>query len=64
MPTIYGFLERITYYNEENDFVIAKLQEKGKRYEHQAIVIRYCTSSQDLRNGCYGKENLKTYPRC
>ena len=31
MPTIYGFLERITYYNEENDFVLAKLQEKGKR---------------------------------
>jgi exodeoxyribonuclease V alpha subunit len=31
MPTIYGFLERITYYNEENDFVVAKLQEKGKR---------------------------------
>lgn len=29
MPTIYGFLERITYYNEENDFVVAKLQEKG-----------------------------------
>ena len=31
MPIIYGFLERITYYNEENDFVVAKLQEKGKR---------------------------------
>ena len=31
MPTIYGFLERITYYNEENDFVVAKLQEKGKK---------------------------------
>jgi exodeoxyribonuclease V alpha subunit len=31
MPIIYGFLERITYHNEENDFVIAKLQEKGKR---------------------------------
>lgn len=31
MPAIYGFLERITYYNEENDFVVAKLQEKGKR---------------------------------
>jgi exodeoxyribonuclease V alpha subunit len=30
MPIIYGFLERITYYNEENDFVVAKLQEKGK----------------------------------
>ena len=31
MPTIYGFLERITYYNEENDFVVGKLQESGKR---------------------------------
>jgi exodeoxyribonuclease V alpha subunit len=31
MITIYGSLERITYYNEENDFVVAKLQEKGKR---------------------------------
>jgi exodeoxyribonuclease V alpha subunit len=31
MPIIYGFLERITYHNEENDFVVAKLQEKGKR---------------------------------
>jgi exodeoxyribonuclease V alpha subunit len=31
MPIIYGFLERITFYNEENDFVVAKLQEKGKR---------------------------------
>src|SRR4030066_1609356 len=31
MPVIYGFLERITYYNEENDFLVAKLQEKGKR---------------------------------
>ena len=31
MPIIYGFLERITYYNEENDFVVAKLQEKGKK---------------------------------
>ncbi len=31
MVTIYGFLERITYYNEENDFLVAKLQEKGKR---------------------------------
>ena len=31
MPTIYGFLERITYYNEENDFMVAKLQEKGKK---------------------------------
>jgi len=31
MPVIYGFLERITYCNEENDFLVAKLQEKGKR---------------------------------
>jgi hypothetical protein len=31
MPIIYGFLERITYHNEENYFVVAKLQEKGKR---------------------------------
>ena len=31
MRIIYGFLERITYYNEENDFPVAKLQEKGKR---------------------------------
>jgi len=31
MPIIYGFVERITYYNEENDFIVAKLQEKGKR---------------------------------
>ena len=31
MPTIFGFLERITYHNEENDFVVAKLQEKDKR---------------------------------
>ena len=31
MPVIYGFLERITYHNEENDFVVARLQEKGKR---------------------------------
>ena len=31
MTIIYGFLERITYYNEENDFLVAKLQEKGKR---------------------------------
>jgi len=30
MPIIYGFLERITFHNEENDFVVAKLQEKGK----------------------------------
>ncbi len=31
MPTIYGFLERIVYYNEENDFIVARLQEKGKK---------------------------------
>jgi len=31
MPTIYGFLERIIYYNEENDFIVAKLEEKGKK---------------------------------
>ena len=31
MPIIHGFLERITYYNEENDFLVAKLQEKGKK---------------------------------
>jgi exodeoxyribonuclease V alpha subunit len=31
MPIIYGLIERITYHNEENDFVVAKLQEKGKR---------------------------------
>jgi len=31
MPTIYGLIERITYYNEENDFIVAKLQEKDKR---------------------------------
>ena len=31
MPTIYGLIERITYYNEENDFLVAKLQEKDKR---------------------------------
>ena len=31
MPVIYGFLERITYRNEGNYFVVAKLQEKGKR---------------------------------
>ncbi len=37
MPVIYGFLERITYYNEENDFVAAKLQKKGKK-ELNAIV--------------------------
>jgi exodeoxyribonuclease V alpha subunit len=31
MATISGYIERITYYNEENGFVVAKLQEKGKR---------------------------------
>ena len=31
METIYGYLERITYYNEETDFLVARLQEKGKR---------------------------------
>jgi exodeoxyribonuclease V alpha subunit len=31
VETIYGYLERITYYNEETDFLVAKLQEKGKR---------------------------------
>lgn len=31
MSTISGLLERITYQNEENDFVVAKLQEKGKK---------------------------------
>ena len=31
MPTIYGLVERITYYNEENDFIVAKLQENWKR---------------------------------
>nr|HPZ64867.1 AAA family ATPase [Bacillota bacterium] len=29
--TIYGYLERITYYNEENHFMVARVQEKGKR---------------------------------
>lgn len=31
MLTIYGLIERITYYNEENDFIVARLQEKGKK---------------------------------
>ncbi len=31
METIYGCLERITYYNEETNFIVARLQEKGKR---------------------------------
>lgn len=31
MQTIFGYLERITYNNEENHFVVARLQEKGKQ---------------------------------
>ena len=31
MPDIYGLLEKIIYYNEENDFIVAKLQEKGNK---------------------------------
>ncbi len=31
MDVICGILERITYYNEENDFLVAKLKEKGKK---------------------------------
>ena len=31
MPTISGYVERVIYYNEENDFTVAKLKEKGKR---------------------------------
>jgi len=31
METIYGLLEKITYWNEENNFVVAKLQEKDKK---------------------------------
>jgi len=31
MPVIFGLLERISYHNEENDFVVAKLREKEKR---------------------------------
>jgi exodeoxyribonuclease V alpha subunit len=30
MSIIYGILERITYYNEENSFLVAQLQEKAK----------------------------------
>ncbi|WP_034629873.1 SF1B family DNA helicase RecD2 [Desulfotruncus alcoholivorax] len=30
MQTIFGYLERITYYNEETNFTVARLQEKGK----------------------------------
>jgi exodeoxyribonuclease V alpha subunit len=31
MFTIHGLLERISYHNEENDFVVAKLREKEKK---------------------------------
>ncbi|MBE0466302.1 MAG: ATP-dependent RecD-like DNA helicase [Candidatus Desulforudis sp.] len=31
METIYGYLERITYYNEETHFIVARLQERGKK---------------------------------
>lgn len=31
METIYGYLERISYYNEESQFIVAKLKEKGKQ---------------------------------
>ncbi len=31
MSTIHGLLEKISYHNEENDFVVAKLREKEKR---------------------------------
>lgn len=31
MEQISGYLERITYYNEENGFMVARLQEKGRR---------------------------------
>ena len=31
MPVIFGLLERISYHNEENDFVVAKLREKEKK---------------------------------
>ncbi len=43
MPTIYGFLERIIYYNEENDFIVARLQKKGKEgaYHHYRKPLRY-----------------------
>ncbi len=30
METIFGYLERITYYNEETDFLVAKVHERGK----------------------------------
>lgn len=31
LDTIFGYLERITYCNEEDNFVVARLQERGKR---------------------------------
>lgn len=31
MEYIYGYVERITYHNEETSFTVAKLQEKGKK---------------------------------
>ncbi len=31
MSIIHGFLEKISYHNEENDFVVAKLREKEKK---------------------------------
>ena len=31
MDEISGYVERITYYNEENSYTVAKLQEKGKK---------------------------------
>ena len=31
MSVIHGLLERISFHNEENDFVVAKLREKDKR---------------------------------
>jgi hypothetical protein len=31
MSVIHGLLERISFHNEENDFVVAKLREKNKR---------------------------------
>src|SRR4030065_840852 len=31
MSIIHGLLEKISYHNEENDFVVAKLREKKKK---------------------------------
>ncbi|NTW04623.1 MAG: ATP-dependent RecD-like DNA helicase, partial [Peptococcaceae bacterium] len=31
MDAIYGYLERISYYNEESQFTVAKIREKGKK---------------------------------